>query len=74
MWTYVGIQEMVANALGLAPSTVLSGWIAEGKRTLGLQVRRAPNAGKGRGTSPCPAAIMAQILATLRAGRALGKL
>ena len=74
MWTYKVIQTIVSGSLGLAPSTVLTGWIASGKRSLGLQVRRAPNAGQGRGTTLCPPAVMAEILKVLRAVRALGKI
>ena len=51
MPTYKQIQECVQRQTG---RTVKTCWIAEAKRELGFQMRKAPNRGQGIGAPPCP--------------------
>jgi len=66
MGFYQQIRVAVANRMGLQVSTILTGWVAMGKRLEGMPVRRAANSGTGLGTSPCPGEIMDAIRSEIR--------
>ena len=62
------VQEKVASKLGVEPTKILSGWITETQKELGMPTPNIWSSAGNRAAPPCPERYKAEIIAVLQGG------